>query len=85
MTIPGFARPLAAAVALLVVGCSSETTVFDGGVEPLALPAAAPAEWPTPPTTPGALALRTGSRIGTPEKPAHSWAHGRALLPASIA
>jgi len=85
MTIPGFARPLAAAVALLAAGCSSETTVFDAGVEPLEVPAAAPAEWPAMPTTPGALALLTGSRMGSPEKPAHSWAHGRALLPASIA
>jgi hypothetical protein len=79
------ARLLLAAVAFLAVGCSKETTDFSAGVEPWEVPADATAEWPPMPTTPGTVALVTGTRISTGATPTHFWAHGRVLLAAPIA
>jgi hypothetical protein len=78
------ARPLLAAV-LLLAGCARETTDFATGTEPWEDSAAAPSEWPDWPATPGTLAVRTGSRLGSGDLPSHYWAHGRIVLAAPIA
>ena len=77
--------PLLAVASMLAAGCAQETTDFSAGVEPWEVPAQAPAEWPAMPTTPGTVALITGSRLGTGDAPSHSWAHGRVLLSAPVA
>jgi hypothetical protein len=69
-----------AAALLAGAGCAKETTDFASGVEPWEVPASAPAEWPDAPTTPGTVAIQTGTRLGSGEVPSHYWAHGRALL-----
>ena len=74
------ARSLAAVALLAFGGCAKETTEFASGVEPWEVPSQAPAEWPDAPTVPGAVAVRTGTRIGSGEVPSHYWAHARALL-----
>src|SRR5512137_792145 len=77
------ARPLLAA-ALLLAGCAKETTDFTGGTEPWDDSASAPLEWPAWPSTPGALAVQTGSRLGSGALPSYDWAHGRVVLAAPI-
>ncbi len=78
------AGPLLAA-ALLLAGCSKETTDFTGGTEPWEDAVTAPAEWPAWPAAPGTLALQTGSRLGSGDVPSHYWAHGRVVLASPIA
>jgi hypothetical protein len=78
------ARPLLAAV-LLLAGCARETTDFATGTEPWEDSAAAPSEWPVWPTTPGSLAVVTGSRLGSGDAPSHYWAHARVVLASPIA
>ncbi len=73
---------LAFAAVLAAAGCATETTGFPSGVEPWEAPATAPAEWPAVPTTPGTVALLTGSRLANGPTPTHHWAHGRVLLSA---
>jgi hypothetical protein len=78
------AGPLLAA-AVLLAGCAKETTDFTGGTEPWEDSAAAPSEWPAWPTTPGTLAVQTGSRLGSGDVPSHYWAHARVVLASPIA
>jgi hypothetical protein len=86
MRIQTLGAALAASALLGTAGCSGEATGFTSGVEPWEVPTAATqAEWPDMPTTPGAVAVATGSRAANGDTPAHFWAHGRALVAASIA
>jgi hypothetical protein len=78
-------RSLSALAILASAACSKEVTGFQPGVEPWDDPAAAPAEWPPLPATPGTVALVTGDRLATGTIPSYYWAHGRVRLDASPA
>jgi hypothetical protein len=77
--------PRLLAVALLVAGCGTSSPDFAAGTTPwdVETPETA-SEWPTWPDRPGAPAVVSGSRLASGGDPSLAWAHGRAVVDATL-
>lgn len=77
---------LVAFALLSTTACSKEASGFPPGTDPWESSATTPAEeWPAWPTSPGTVAVVTGTRAANGDLPAYYWAHGRVLLAAPVA
>jgi hypothetical protein len=70
---------------LLGTGCASTTPDFAAGTTPwdVETPETA-AEWPSWPAQPGPPAVSSGSRLASSGDPSLAWAHGRAVVDATL-